>query len=205
MASPPSSGVMRCESPRSRGSSRSPKCRATRPTTGVSTTVTAHAAAAANRASSSWDAIAAKASQALPPSSRPGPAPTADGPRLRGWPSQATAPSRPRTSVRIWIDLTAPAHPVVFRPIVQRLQTAGHHVEVTARDYAQTLALARRLGIEHHAVGTHGGAKRTRKLVSLVSRSLELWRWARGRRFDLAAAHGSNDLAIVAKVLGIPA
>jgi predicted glycosyltransferase len=107
--------------------------------------------------------------------------------------------------VRIWIDLTAPAHPVVFRPIVERLRAAGHDVEVTARDYAQTLELARRLGLVHHAVGRHGGAKRTRKLVSLVSRSLELWRWARGRGFDLAAAHGSNDLAIVAKVLGIPA
>src|SRR4051795_544195 len=107
--------------------------------------------------------------------------------------------------MRIWIDLTAPAHPVVFRPIVERLTAAGHDVEVTARDYAQTLALARRLGLEHHAVGTHGGAKRTRKLVSLVSRSFELWRWARGRRFDLAAAHGSNDLAVVAKVLKIPA
>ncbi len=107
--------------------------------------------------------------------------------------------------MRIWIDLTAPAHPVVFRPIVERLRADGHDVEVTARDYAQTLALARRLGLEHHAVGSHGGAKRTRKLVSLVSRSIELWRWARGRRFDLAVAHGSNDLAVVAKVLGIPA
>src|SRR4051795_1603077 len=101
--------------------------------------------------------------------------------------------------MRIWIDLTAPAHPVVFRPIVQRLRAAGHDVEVTARDYAQTLALASRLGLDHHAVGRHGGAKRTRKLVSLVSRSLELWRWARGRRFDLAAAHGSNAPAALAK------
>ena len=103
--------------------------------------------------------------------------------------------------MRIWIDLTAPAHPVVFRPIVARLRSAGHEVDVTARDYAQTLALARRLGLEHRAVGMHGGAKRTRKLVSLVSRSLDLWRWARGRGFDLAVAHGSNDLAIVAKAL----
>ena len=107
--------------------------------------------------------------------------------------------------MRIWIDLTAPAHPVVFRPIVERLRAAGHEVEVTARDYAQTLALARRLGLEHRAVGAHGGAKRTRKLAALVQRSLELWRWARGRRFDLAAAHGSNDLAVVARALKIPA
>jgi predicted glycosyltransferase len=94
---------------------------------------------------------------------------------------------------------------VVFRPIAERLRAAGHEVEVTARDYAQTLALARRLGVQHRAIGTHGGAKRSRKLISLVSRSIELFRWARGRRFDLAAAHGSNDLAVVAKVLGIPA
>jgi uncharacterized protein len=107
--------------------------------------------------------------------------------------------------VRIWIDLTAPAHPVVFRPIVERLRAAGHEVEVTARDYAQTLPLARRLGIEHEAVGAHGGAKRSRKLVSLVARSVALWRWARGREFDLAAAHGSNDLAVVARALKVPA
>ncbi|MEA2318248.1 MAG: uncharacterized protein QOD44_2437 [Solirubrobacteraceae bacterium] len=107
--------------------------------------------------------------------------------------------------MRIWIDLTAPAHPVVFRPIVQRLRAAGHEVEVTARDYAQTLPLARRLGLDHHVVGAHGGGRRTRKLVALVSRSAELWRWARGRRFDLAVAHGSNDLAVVARTLRVPA
>jgi len=43
--------------------------------------------------------------------------------------------------MKIWIDMTAPAHPVVFRPIIRRLREAGHEVEVTARDYAQTLAL----------------------------------------------------------------
>ena len=107
--------------------------------------------------------------------------------------------------MRIWIDLTAPAHPVVFRPIVERLRAAGHEVEVTARDYAQTLALARRLGLEHRAVGTHGGAKRARKLASLASRSASLWHFARGRGYDLAVAHGSNDLAIVARALRIPA
>jgi uncharacterized protein len=107
--------------------------------------------------------------------------------------------------VRIWIDLTAPAHPVVFRPIVARMRGAGHEVEVTARDYAQTLPLARRLGIEHHAVGAHGGSRRANKLVRLAERSAALWRWARPRQFDLAVAHGSNDLAVVARALRIPA
>jgi predicted glycosyltransferase len=107
--------------------------------------------------------------------------------------------------VRIWIDMTAPAHPLVFRPIIPRLRAAGHEVEVTARDYADTLGLLRLHGIEHEAFGRHGGASRTRKLRQLLSRSRQLRRWAKGRDFDLAWAHGSNDLALAAGRLRIPA
>ena len=60
--------------------------------------------------------------------------------------------------VRIWFDMTAPAHPVVFRPVIARLQAAGHEVDVTARDYAQTLPLLARLRIAHTVIGRHGGA-----------------------------------------------
>src|SRR5436309_2951536 len=83
--------------------------------------------------------------------------------------------------MRIWIDMTAPAHPLVFRPIIPRLRAAGHEVLVTARDYADTLGLLRMHGIEHEAFGRHGGASRTRKLSQLVSRSREMRRWERGR------------------------
>jgi predicted glycosyltransferase len=107
--------------------------------------------------------------------------------------------------MRIWVDLTAPAHPVVFRPLVARLRAMGHDVEVTARDYAQTVALARLHGLGAHEVGRHGGAARTGKLASLVGRTSRLLRWARGRGFDLALAHGSNDLALVARALRVPA
>jgi predicted glycosyltransferase len=108
--------------------------------------------------------------------------------------------------MRIWIDLSAPAHPVVFRPLIQRLRAAGHEVEVTARDFAQTLELAQLAGIDALAVGAHGGRSAGGKFRSLASRSTALWRWARNRpRFDLAAAHGSNDLPIVARALRVPA
>ena len=100
--------------------------------------------------------------------------------------------------------MTAPAHPVVFRPIIRLLQNAGHDVHVTARDYAQTIELLERMGIEHEAVGRHGGASRVRKLAALFSRTGHMRRWARGR-FDLAVAHGSNDLALAAATLRIPA
>lgn len=107
--------------------------------------------------------------------------------------------------MRIWVDLTAPAHPIVFRPIVERLRAAGHEVDVTARDYAQTLALARRLALGAVEVGRHGGAARVRKAAMLAQRTAELLRWARPRRFDVALAHGSNDLALVARALRVPA
>src|SRR4029079_5527325 len=100
--------------------------------------------------------------------------------------------------MRIWIDLSAPAHPVVFRPLVQRLRAAGHEVEVTARDFAQTLELAKLAAIDALAVGAHGGRSAGGKLRSLAGRSTALWRWARGRpRFALAAAHRSTDPAIL--------
>src|SRR5205085_3940521 len=102
--------------------------------------------------------------------------------------ADAGALARPgaRELMRIWIDLTAPAHPVVLRPIIERLRAAGHDVEVTARDYAQTIALARRLGLQATEVGRHGGASRIGKLRSLTQRTVALLRWARPRRFDVA-------------------
>ena len=43
--------------------------------------------------------------------------------------------------MKVWVDFTASAHPLVFRPLVERLEAQGHEVEITARDYAQTLQL----------------------------------------------------------------
>ena len=101
--------------------------------------------------------------------------------------------------------MTAPAHPLVFRPIIRRLREQGHEVEVTARDYAQTLELLDMLGIEHTPFGRHGGESRAKKVTALVTRARQMRKFAKGKQFDLAACHGSNDLPIAARRLGIPA
>src|SRR3954471_5265838 len=106
--------------------------------------------------------------------------------------------------MRIWVDMTAPAHPVVFRPVIERLVAAGHQVDVTARDYAQTLPLLGRMGIPYTAIGRHGGASRLRKIEALATRSARMLAFGRGKGFALALAHGSNDLPLAAKALGIP-
>ena len=106
--------------------------------------------------------------------------------------------------MRIWIDLTNSPHVLVMRPVVDALEADGHEVEVTARDFAQTLELCDRLGVSHTAVGRHRGGRRSGKALGLVSRSAALVRWARGRGFDAALGHGSNDVTVAAKLLRIP-
>jgi predicted glycosyltransferase len=106
--------------------------------------------------------------------------------------------------VRIWIDMTASAHVLVFRPLIQLLRGRGDEVEVTAREYAQTLQLLELHGIEAEVIGRHGGRSRLGKARQLWSRLHALRRWARGRDFDLALAHGSHELTMTARRLGIP-
>jgi predicted glycosyltransferase len=106
--------------------------------------------------------------------------------------------------VRVWIDMTASAHVLVFRPLIRLLQAGGAEVEVTARAYAQTLELLQLHGIPATVVGRHGGRSRAGKARSLVSRLELLRRYARDRRFDAALAHGSHELTITARRLGIP-
>jgi len=106
--------------------------------------------------------------------------------------------------MRVWVDCTAAAHPLVLRPIVERLRASGHEVEITTREYGQTVAILERLGLAHEVVGTHGGRSTAGKGVALARRSAALARWARGRGFDLALGHGSVDLAVVGSLLRIP-
>ncbi len=106
--------------------------------------------------------------------------------------------------MRIWIDLTNSPHVLVMRPLIEIMRADGHHVDVTARDFAQTLELCERFGIEHTAVGRHRGGRLASKGAGLVSRSAALLRWARGRRFDVAIGHGSNDISVAAWLLRVP-
>src|SRR4051812_30452979 len=106
--------------------------------------------------------------------------------------------------MRVWIDLTNSPHVLVLRPVIRVLEERGAEVRVTARDFAQTLGLCERFGIPYEPIGRHRGGRLASKGVGLASRSSALARWARGRRFDLAMGHGSNDVTIAARLLRIP-
>ena len=100
--------------------------------------------------------------------------------------------------------MTASAHVLVFRPLIEILRGRGDEVEITAREYAQTLQLLELHGLEAEVIGQHGGRSRTGKARALASRLRALRRWAKGRRFDVALAHGSHELTLTARRLGVP-
>lgn len=106
--------------------------------------------------------------------------------------------------MRVWIDLTNSPHVLVLRPVIEVLRARGAEVHVTARDFAQTVALCERHGIDATVIGRHRGGRLAAKGLGLVDRSTALARWARKRRFDLALGHGSNDITVAAALLRIP-
>ena len=106
--------------------------------------------------------------------------------------------------MKVWVDMTASAHVLVFRPLIKLLRERGDEVDITARDYAQTLQLLELHGLEATVIGHHGGRSRLGKARSLASRLHVLRKWARSRDFELALAHGSHELTLSARRLGIP-
>lgn len=107
--------------------------------------------------------------------------------------------------MRVWIDLTNSPHVLVMRPVIEALREQGHEVQVTARDFAQTLGLLQRFQLEHTAIGRHRGERLAAKAAGIASRSTALTRWARRHGpFDIALGHGSNDITVAAKLLRIP-
>jgi predicted glycosyltransferase len=106
--------------------------------------------------------------------------------------------------VKVWIDMTASAHVLVFQPLIGIMEGRGDEVQLTARDYAQTLQLLELHGLEAEVIGKHGGRSRFQKARQMTHRLGALRRFAKGRGFDIALAHGSHELTITARRLGIP-
>ena len=106
--------------------------------------------------------------------------------------------------MRVWVDITAPPHVLVFRPLIELLRSRGDDVEVTAREHGETLPLLALHGIAATVIGRHGGRSRAAKLGTMATRLGALVRWARGRRFDVALAAASHHLPLAARMLRIP-
>ncbi len=106
--------------------------------------------------------------------------------------------------MRIWIDLANSPHVPVFAPVVRELEERGHQVVLTARDFAQTLDLARLAGLDVVPVGRHGGRSSLGKAQAIAGRAWKLRDAVQGPRPDLAVSHNSYAHGVAARSMGIP-
>jgi predicted glycosyltransferase len=105
--------------------------------------------------------------------------------------------------MHIWIDLANSPHVPFFKALAARFAAAGDEIELTARDFAETVPLANAAGFNAHVIGAHGGRQVSAKAGNLVGRAWSLAAWARKRNFDLAISHNSYSQILAARALGI--
>jgi uncharacterized protein len=103
--------------------------------------------------------------------------------------------------MRIWIDLANSPHVPFFRALRDDFISLGHQLEFTARDFAETVALAHQARLSPTVIGGHGGRRISGKAGNLARRSWDLAQWARRRRFDLAVSHNSYSQIVAARAL----
>jgi uncharacterized protein len=107
--------------------------------------------------------------------------------------------------MRIWIDLANSPHVPFFRSLANELTKRDHEIVVTARDFAETVALAIVAGFDPEVIGGHGGGRLSGKAGNLVQRAMALARWGRGRKLDLALSHNSYSQILAARALSLKA
>ena len=107
--------------------------------------------------------------------------------------------------MRVWVDISNSPQVPFFRPLITLLGERGHDVEVTTREFAQTVELLTLHGIPYEVVGPrHGGSSARGKARAMAGRVRALRSFAKRRGFDVALSHASHELQLVARSLGIP-
>jgi predicted glycosyltransferase len=105
--------------------------------------------------------------------------------------------------MKVWIDLSNSPHPLLFAPIVERLESLGHRVRITARDNAQTVELARQHWDDVDVIGGPSLGGRVAKGGALLNRIRELASWARAEGPDVALSHNSYAQIVAARATGV--
>ena len=112
--------------------------------------------------------------------------------------------SSPYNGSSIWIDLDNTPHAPFFKPIISELESRGHQILLTVRRITQLTEIADQYGFQYTKLGKHGGKSKISKVVSLLNRSYNCYRYLGKRRPDLAISHGARSQILTANILGIP-
>lgn len=108
-----------------------------------------------------------------------------------------------RRRMKIWFDLSNSPHVNLFARMIRDLEAEGHHVVITCRDLANTIALLNLHGFQYRVVGVHYGGRLWTKLFGYPIRVWQLWRYLKGQYIDVAIAQSSFHSPVVARLLGV--
>ena len=107
--------------------------------------------------------------------------------------------------MKIWFDLSNSPHINMFFDLIRELENDGHHIIITSRPLANTVELLDQKGLKHTVVGEHYGKNFYKKVFGYPIRVLQLKKFLKQLKPDLAVSQSSFHSPLVAKLLGIPA
>lgn len=106
--------------------------------------------------------------------------------------------------MKIWFDLSNSPHINMFYDLIKDLEKDGHTVIITSRPLANTIELLDQRGLKHTVVGDHYGKDFFKKLFGYPIRVMQLKKFLKPLKPDLAVSQSSFHSPVVAKLLGIP-
>lgn len=106
--------------------------------------------------------------------------------------------------MRIWFDLSNSPHINMFHDLIRDLEAEGHVVIITSRPLANTIELLDQRGLKHTVVGEHYGKNFYKKIFGYPIRVMQLRRFLKDQRIDLAVSQSSFHSPLVARLLGVP-
>jgi uncharacterized protein len=115
----------------------------------------------------------------------------------------SNSPTSGAHTQKIWIDLDNSPHVPLFLPIIEELRNRGFELLLTARNMYQVVELLEFFELPSKVVGGHWGKNKALKVLSNISRAIQLIPTAAKFRPDLAISHGSRAQVLVCKALGI--
>ena len=106
--------------------------------------------------------------------------------------------------MRILFDLTTPKTTLMFRALGAALRERSHEVRYTSRDYRESNALQKKLGMDVEIVGRHGGRDRFEKAIASAERQRALIDLLARMKPDVVVCLSSVEASRAAFGLGIP-
>ncbi|MBS1741504.1 MAG: DUF354 domain-containing protein [Bacteroidetes bacterium] len=106
--------------------------------------------------------------------------------------------------MRIWFDLSNSPHINMFYDLIRDLEADGHTIIITSRPLANTVELLDQRGLKHTVVGEHYGKDFFKKMFGYPIRVMQLRKFLKTQKPDLAVSQSSFHSPVVAKLLGIP-